>query len=126
MKRLTKPLDRRRCKRFSVVGKPLAVMRPGPGQPGLVTRISREAVEIFYNVTNGSKVADTDELDILVADFTRGLHLQRIPVITVSDCSAEPSGHFSCSNLRKRIVAFGNLTGNQRSELQSFIHAYAR
>jgi hypothetical protein len=121
MKIFSKKLDRRRCQRFAVVGKPLAVMKPGPDQPGRVTQISTEAVEISY-ITDGSKVADTDELDILVADFTRGLHLQWIPVQTISDCSSEECDHF----VRKRIVAFGKLTGDQRRDLQSFIRAYAR
>jgi len=126
MKLFPKQLDRRSCKRFTVVGRPLAVMKPGQGEPGRVARISVEAVEILYNANCDSRIADTDELDILVADFTRGLYLHRVPVKTVSDCAAEPMGLLEHSCVRRRIVAFGNLTGEQRSELQSFIHAYAR
>ena len=63
----------RRChKRFAVTGKPLAVMKPGPAKPGQVARISDEAAEILYHSADGSKMADTDELNILVARLYAG------------------------------------------------------
>ncbi len=117
--------DRRCCERFPVFGKPLAVMRPGPGSLGLVNRISVATVEVIYSLSNGSKAAETDELDILVADFTRGLCLQGMPVKTLSDCSTEPGDQASSSDLRRRVLAFSELKPDQRIELQRFIQNYA-
>ena len=124
MKAMSKTLERRRHKRFTVTGKPLAVMSPGPAKPGQVTRISDEAAEILYNSADGSKMADTDELNILVADFARGLYLERIPVKTISDDSAAAGGGRWDDRIRKRVVAFGKLTADQKCQLHSFIASF--
>jgi hypothetical protein len=120
-----KKQDRRCCERFPVFGKPLAVMRPGPGSSGRVDRISAEAVEIVYRPTNGSNAPETEELDILVADFTCGLFMRGVPVKTISDSSTEPGGCPASSNLRRRILAFAELKAGQRIELERFIQNFA-
>jgi hypothetical protein len=90
-----------------------------------VDRISAAAIEIVYRSSNGSNASETDELDILVADFTRGVFMRGVPVKTLSDCSTELSDPSSPSSLRRRILVFRELTANQRLELQSFIQNYA-
>jgi hypothetical protein len=127
MKNLMKTLERRRHRRFGVTGNPLAVMRPAPSRPGKLLRISDEAAEILYSQVNGSSEKATDELDILVPDFTRGLYLERIPVQTVSD---RPVSTFAAVEhgeqpMRKRVVSFGKLTPDQIAQLQSFMCSYA-
>jgi hypothetical protein len=101
-------------------------MRPGPSRPGRVTLISKGAAEIVYDCTLGQALSDTDELDILVADFTRGLYLKGIPVRTISDHETAGGGKPERSGLRKRVVAFGRLTADQRHQLEGFISVYAR
>lgn len=120
-----KKQNRRCCERFPVFGKPLAVMRPGPGSSGRVDRISAAAVEIVYRSTNGSNASETDELDILVADFTRGVFMRGVPVKTLSDSSTEPDDCPASPNLRRRILVFDELKADQRMELERFIQNYA-
>jgi hypothetical protein len=126
MKVLSKTPERRRHKRFPVTGNPLAVMRPAPSRPGKLLRISKEAAEIIYCQVDGSCATATDELDILVPDFIRGLFLERVPVKTVSDLPAAPSesGEHDYDRMRKRVVSFGNLTADQVGQLQSFIYSH--
>ncbi len=127
MKTPTKIPERRRQKRWGVTGNPLAVMRPAPACPGKLLRISDEAAEIIYRQVNGTCETATDELDILVPDFTRGLYLERIPVKTVADQpAASPAAEApGDKRLRKRVVSFGKLTADQIGQLRSFISSFA-
>ena len=117
--------ERRRAKRFPLCGKALALMRPGPGPPGRVVRISIAAAEVVYEAPDGVQAPETRELDILVAGFTRGVYLRRVPVATLSDRPVEPPAPVAGASPRRRVVAFGGLTGVQRGELQSFIEECA-
>ena len=122
MKILSKPMERRRHKRFAVIGSPIAMMSPGPSIPGKVTCISPESVEIVYDQINGTKLTETDELDILAADFARPIYLERLPVKVISD--AATSG-FTGLTARKRVLAFDRMTADQRNQLQGFIYSFA-
>jgi hypothetical protein len=125
MKLFAKPSERRHQKRFSVIGKPLALLRPGPARPGQVTRISLDTVEIAYDQVNGSNLPETSEFDIVAADFGQVVLLQRIPVKMISDRAEKATGDRPSSSARKRVLAFGDLTADQRSQLQGFIYSYA-
>jgi len=122
MKISSKPMERRRHKRFAVIGSPIAMMSPGPSIPGKVTCISPESVEIVYDQINGTKLTETDELDILAADFARPIYLEGLPVKMISDLAA--SG-FRDPTARKRVLAFDQMTADQRNQLQSFIYSFA-
>jgi len=127
MKSHSKTLERRHHRRLGVTRNPLAMMRPAPSSPGKLLCISEEAAEIIYCQIDGSCETETDELDILVPDFTRGLYLERIPVKTVVDrpattSVADTNGY---ERMRKRVVSFGKLTADQIGRLQSFICSYA-
>jgi hypothetical protein len=115
--------ERRRHKRLAMTGNPLAVMRPAPSRPGKLLRISDESAEIIYCQINDSCEAATDEIDILVPDFTRGLFLERISVKTVADLpdATSVAGADGYERMRKRVVIFGKLTPDQIGQLQSFI-----
>ena len=127
MKSLSKTQERRRHKRLTVAGNPLAVMRPAPSRPGKLLCISKDAAEIIYCQVDGSCEMATDELDILVPDFTRGIFLEKVRVMTVSDLPAAPSaaGEHGYDRMRKRVVRFENLTADQVGQLQSFIYSHA-
>ena len=121
MKILSKQTERRRHKRFAVIGSPIAMMSPGPSIPGKVTCISPESVEIVYDQLNGTKLAESGELDILAADFVRPIYLEGLPVKMISDLAA--SG-FRDPTARKRVLAFDQMTADQRNQLQSFIYSF--
>jgi hypothetical protein len=127
MKVLSKTPERRHHKRLTVTGNPLAVMRPAPSRPGKLLRISKEAAEIIYCQVDGSCEMATDELDILVPDFTRGIFLEKVRVKTVSDLPAatSTSREHGYDRMRKRVVSFENLTADQVGQLQSFIYSHA-
>jgi hypothetical protein len=125
MKLFAKAPERRHQKRFSVMGKPLALLRPGPARPGQVTRISSDTVEIGYDQLNGGHLPETDEIDIVAADFGQVFLLERIPVKTISDRAEKPTDDRPYSSARKRVLAFTHLTADQRSQLQSFIYTLA-
>jgi hypothetical protein len=122
MKIMSKPLERRRHKRFAVMGSPIAMMSPGPSMPGKVTRISPDSVEIVYEQLNGTKLAEIGELDILAADFVRPIYLEGLPVKVISDRAAKG---FADQTTRKRVLGFDRMTADQRNQLQSFIYSLA-
>jgi hypothetical protein len=119
---VSEAIERRRQKRMAVIGNPVALMRPGPSQPGKVTCIGVESVEIVYDSVNEINPVATEELDILAADFVRPVYLERIPVKVISDSAASgtpnPKAH-------KRVLAFDRMTAEQRNQLQSFIYSFA-
>ena len=94
---------------------------------GKLLRISRDAAQIIYCQADGSCATATDELDILVPDFIRGIFLERVPVKTVSDLPAATfaAGEHGYDRMRKRVVSFENLTADQVGQLQSFIYSHA-
>jgi len=122
MKISSKPMERRRHKRFAVIGSPIAMMSPGPSIPGKVTCISPESVEIVYDQLNGTKLAESGELDILAADFVRPIYLEGLPVKVISD---RADCGFRNRKARKRVLAFNRMTADQRNQLQSFIYSFA-
>lgn len=122
MKTLSKEMERRRHKRFHVVGSPIAMMSPGPSVPGKVTCISPESVEIVYDAIGGVMPAETEALDILAADFIRPIYLESLSVEVVSDHAA---GGPRAPAERKRVLAFKRMTAEQRHQLQSFIYSFA-
>lgn len=122
MKISSKPMERRRHKRFAVIGSPIAMMSPGPSIPGKVTCISPESVEIVYDQLNGTKLAESGELDILAADFVRPIYLEGLPVKVISERAA--SG-FKDLTARKQVLAFDRMTADKRNQLQSFIYSFA-
>ncbi len=122
MKIFAKVTERRRLKRQTVIGSPVAIMRPGPPWPGKVTRISLDSVEIVYEQVSVANPAETGELDIFAADFVRPVCLERLPVKMISDSST--SG-FRDPAARKRVLGFDHITPDQRNQLQSFIYSFA-
>jgi hypothetical protein len=122
MKIFSKPMERRRHKRFAVMGSPIALMSPGPSIPGKVTRISPESVEIVYDQLNGTQLAEDGALDIVAADFVRPIYLEGLPVKVISDRAA---GDIRDQAARKRVLAFDRMTADQRNQLQSFIYSFA-
>jgi len=127
MKALPKIPERRCNKRFPVTGNTLAVLRPAPSRPGKLLRIREDAAEFIHCQADGSCDMATDELDILVPDFTRGIFLEKVRVKTVSDLPAATSaaGEHGYDRMRKRVVRFENLTADQVGQLQSFIYSHA-
>lgn len=123
MKILSQTGERRRHERMAVIGCPIAIMKPGPGGPGKVTRISSESIEIVYDPIGSPPPDETGELDILAADFVRPVCLQRLPVRMVSDTAADDAD--SVPRVRKRVLAFDRMTADQRNQLQSFICSFA-
>jgi hypothetical protein len=126
MMRQAKPVERRRHRRLSVTGNPLAVMRPAPESPGKLLCISDEAAEILYGQGNCKPAAETEEIDILVPGFTRAFYLQKVSVETVSDQAVGPSARSGSPPMRKRVVTFRRLTPDQSAQLRSLIYEYAR
>jgi len=122
MKILSKAVERRRHKRLAVMGSPVAIMKPGPSRPGKVTRISATSVEIIYDSIDSARPDDTDELDILAADFVRPVYLERLPVRMVSDSATSDN---TGPPVRKRVLAFDPMTADQHNQLQSFIYSFA-
>jgi len=122
MRILSKPIERRRHKRFGVIGSPIARMSPGPSVPGKVTRISPESVEILYVAVPDRNPVDTEEIDILAADFVRPVCLERLPVRLISDVSTTGGAG---PTARRRVLGFNGITPEQRNQLQSFIYSFA-
>jgi hypothetical protein len=116
-------VERRKHKRFHAKDGTFAVLRP---QWPYSTKIG-QIIDISMGGLAFSDVAGEDqpnrsyELDILLAEHS--FHLTKIPFETIWDQEAEqlPSSTLS---MRRCGVQFGELTRNQKSQLEYFVWHY--
>jgi len=115
--------ERRDQPRYRIRKNAIAVVRPGSTFPGQVTEVSRTGLVFLYPDT-GTGLGGDGWIDVLVADFQKGLHLQGVPVKTVSDRTLGEGGGSGGFPLRKRVVTFEKMSLEQRAELEFFLRVF--
>ncbi len=109
-------VERRRHKRYRVKEGALAFLGTVPGS---ISDISEGGLAVHYVVFENQPGEDL-QLDIFFgsADF----YLADLPGIKVSEADSSPDTTFSRIRVRRLGVKFGELTREQRSRLEYFIH----
>ena len=116
-----KSVERRKHKRFKVPKDAFVVLRSDYLKLGQIEQVSMNGLEFRYATSEGS-LNEPFELDIFLAGTA--FYLYKVPFKTVSDSEAAKSTPFPSLPVRQCIVKFGELTLNQKSQLEYFIHNY--
>jgi hypothetical protein len=114
-------VERRKHKRFQVQDSAFVVLRaPGPHSTkvGQIVDMSRQGLAFRY-IASEERSGGSIELEILLGDHS--FYLNKIPFITISDCEVANEIPFSCIQMKRTGVQFGDLAPNQLSQIEYFI-----
>ncbi len=114
-------VERRKHKRFKVPRDAFVAIRPHYAEVGQITDVSMGGLG-FHCLATEEPSSEESELDIFLSG--RAFWLYRVPFRTI--WSVEIAGRTPLTSvpMRQSGVQFGELTPNQRSELESFIENY--
>jgi len=110
--------ERRRSTRFKVKAGAYTVFSPKSIIPGRINDISADGLSFSY-VEGEEWYHNSSELDILFGE--NDFYLDKIPFETVSDTVIENESPSSQIIMRRCGVKFGQLTEEQRIQLNMFI-----
>ena len=110
--------ERRRHRRYRVQDGTFAVLGPSSNKVGQVIDLSVGGLAFSY-IAGEEQQDQAYELGILLAEDS--FHLTKIPCRTVWDAEAKDLP-FSTLAMRRCGMQFGELTQNQASQLEYFIH----
>jgi hypothetical protein len=114
--------DLRRYRRFSGREDAFAVLRNQVNEVGQLLNVSQGGLALKY-LAEEPLPADQYELDIFLAG--KGGFLWRgIPHRTVLDIELPPLVPFSVVRMRRRSIAFENLTGDQHVRLEHLLELF--
>jgi hypothetical protein len=110
--------ERRQCKRFQVEDGAYIILKPFDGRVGRILDISIDGLTFDY--VSGEQPSNMpNELDITMANGT--CRLRNVPCKIISDFETEYV-HLVPLSIRRCGVQFGDLTPDQISQLEYFIH----
>lgn len=112
-------VERRKNNRFQVKIGAFVALRPHHTKLGQISDIGMGGLSFHYMANEELSNREFDLLDIVVtgSDFS----LEKVPFETVSDFKINKVP-FSSITIKRCSVKFGDLTENQRSQLEYFIH----
>ena len=119
-----KKSDRREHERYKVQADAFAMVTPLSSRRNEIIDISRGGLALSYTPYE-EQARVSVEIDLFLHIFLKDVSfcLLRMPITTVSDCTAgEKNGS---KNPRRRSVQFGRLSQNQINELEYFLENHA-
>jgi len=111
--------DKRKHKRFEVKDGAYTVLSYKPTVMGQIINVSAEGVAATYK---GKRLKESFEIDLFISDA--GFYLEQIPVKTVSDHKIAGKFLSGSKKIWQRSLQFGELTDDQKSQLDEFINLY--
>ena len=114
-------VERRKHKRFKAPKGLFAVLKPGYTKVGSVLDISTRGLAFRY--VDREEPPNGTDIDIFM--IGHGFCLGRAPVKSVSDVEVVRGMPDHSITIRRCGVEFGELTPDQKSELQSFVQNHA-
>ena len=118
----TKMLDeRRRQKRFIAEEGAFAALVDQESRLGQIKDISIRGLSFRY-IDNHEKLNNAQELKIILGN--QGLYLDRLPFVKISDFEIESEFSFSTIKMRQIGLQFGELTAEQKMQLERFIQQH--
>jgi len=115
------PKERRKYRRYKVTADAYAVTGPEAAKLGQIKDISMGGLAFNYLADEG-RSQSCDALDIITRQCS--MRIEHLPVKTISDFELAPKNVFSTVKLRQLGVQFGELTPDQRSQLQHLLKTH--
>ena len=113
--------ERRKNKRLKAAYGAYAVLGPENSKIGQIKDISIDGLAFKY-LADEARPNGAGELNIIIRQ--NNLHIQNIPIQTVSDLELAKENAFSTVRLRQQGVQFGELTPDQTSQLEFILKHY--
>jgi hypothetical protein len=114
-------VEGRKHRRFKVPKDAFVALRSDYLKLGQIEHVGIDGLEFSYATSEGPLDAPF-ELDIFLAGTA--FYLYKVPFQTVSDAETVNETPFPSLPIRQCAVQFGELTTNQRSQLEYFIQNY--
>jgi len=113
--------ERRQQKRFIAEEGAFAALVDQESRLGQIKDISVRGLSFRY-IDGYEKFDNADELKIILGN--RGLYLDRVPFVKISDFEIESEYSFSTIKMRQIGLQFGELTAEQKMQLERFIQQH--
>jgi hypothetical protein len=115
------PNENAKQERFQVSKDAFVALRSDYLKLGRIENIGRDGLEFSYATSEGP-LDQPFELDIFLAGTA--FYLYKVPFRTVADAEGANETPFPSLTMRHCAVQFDELTDNQKSQLDYFIHNY--
>ena len=112
--------ERRKHQRFKAREGSFAALKPSQAV-GEITDISKGGLAVHYALYDRDLEMPSEVMIIFTADR---FHLKKIPCKKISDFQIEENPPFSSISTRRCGLKFGDLTEEQKSQLDYFLHNY--
>ena len=116
-----KMIEQRKHKRFCVQNGTYAMLKYKPAMMGQITNMSKDGLAIRY-IDGEQQLSDSDVLDIFMTDSS--FYIEKLPVKTISDHKIAGKFLSGSKKIWQRRMQFGELTDDQRSQMDEFINLY--
>jgi hypothetical protein len=113
--------ERRQQKRFIAEEGAFAALVDQESRLGQIKDISIRGLSFRY-IDSHEKLDNADELKIILGN--QGLYLDRVPFVKISDFEIESEYSFSTIKMRQIGLQFGELTAEQKMQLERFIQQH--
>ena len=113
------PVERRQHPRFKAADGVFAVLVNHHSKLGQIKDISRMGLAFHY-IDSGDESDEASELKIIVGK--QGVYLDKLPFKKVADFEINNEYSFSSLKMRQIGLQFGELTNQQHSRIEHFIH----
>jgi hypothetical protein len=113
--------ERRQQKRFLAEEGAFAALVDQESRLGQIKDISIRGLSFRY-IDSHEKLETADELKIILGN--QGLYLDRVPFVKISDFEIENEFSFSTIKMRQIGLQFGELTADQKMQLERFIQQH--
>ena len=122
-----KQTERRKHKRFRVIGNTFVRLGSSSYQTCLIIDISLGGLSFRYyeGITEIKEFNSTETGKLDIIGVNDSFRIRQIPFETVYDIEVESENPWHSFNSRKRGVRFTRLTHRHRSQLEKFIKAHA-
>ncbi len=119
MEKNEKADELRKHKRFDVKDGAYSVLSYQPTVMGQIINLSMDGLAVTYK---GKRLKESNEVDLFISDA--GFYIDQIPVKTISDHKLVSKFLFSSKTVWQRSLQFGDLTDDQKSQLDEFLNLY--
>ncbi len=120
----SKPVERRKHKRFKIKKNAVAILKSNPSQPSPVINICKGglAYRHFESSARSIKLNASDELTIYLPE--EGYYSNKIPFKTISGVTLADDAPIESKVMKRYSIKFGELTPDQTDQLDYFIENY--
>ena len=116
------PVERRRHRRFQVQHGTYVAIGPPYGKLGHMVDISMGGLAFRY--VDGKNATEASYANIFLTEAN--FYLEKVPIKTILDFEEAERAHSGPMTMRRCGLQFRDLTADQASQLEFFIHNYSQ